>query len=223
MKDTLGIAFLLTINNYPGLFQVKLQTLEDQFPCGSIIAIWEPWMKLSVSEHWAFVCVESPSDIMILENTDPLCQTIVWATAPTWPEHPSSMTEWKERGKDYYKRNSFLPAAQAWTHALELDPSNSDLLLNRSMAHLCLGWPSAAHADTLRVLLLSQSTALEKKAEYHAASAKYLMGKYVLALEHFVRLAHAGQNTEEVRNWQARCKSCMEVQAKISASMYLTL
>jgi tetratricopeptide (TPR) repeat protein len=209
VEDPFGTGIILTIDNYPGLFQANISTLEDQFPCGTVVAVREPWMKLSMSEHWAFVRVDSPSDIMILGNTDPLGQPIIWATAPTWPEDPSTMTGWKERGNNYYKRESFLPAAQAWTRALELQPENVDLLLNRSMAYLRLEWPGAAHADAVRVLSLTESKMIINKAEYRAASAEYLMGKYVTALERFMRLSRFGQNTEDIHNWQARCKSRM--------------
>src|SRR6266436_5261249 len=43
--------------------------------------------------------------------------------------------------------------------------------------------------------------------------AEYLMGKYNLALEHFVHLAHTDQNTAEVHNWWSQCKAQM-VEAK---------
>jgi tetratricopeptide (TPR) repeat protein len=210
VEDTLGTAFILAIDNYPGLFQANVKVLDDQFPCGIVIAIREPWMKLSMSEYWAFVRVDSPSDILILGESDPLGEPIIWATARTWPEGPSTMTEWKERGKDYYNRNSFLPAAQAWTRALELDPTNPDLLLNRSMAYQRLEWHGAAHSDALRALAVNHSEINNNKAEYRAASAEYMMGKYTSALERFVRLARAGEN---VSNWQSRCKARM-VEAK---------
>lgn len=181
-EDTLGVAFFLTIDNYPSLFQANMSAFDDQFPCGTVIAIREPWMKLSTSKHWAFVRVDSPSDILILGDADPLSQTIVWATTPTWPEHPSTMAGWKEQGNNYYRRKSFLPAAQAWTPTLELEPTNLDLLLNRSMAYqrLTSRWFSAAHADALRVLSVTQSNISKQKAEYRAASAEYMMGQYEL-------------------------------------------
>jgi hypothetical protein len=79
---------VLTIYNFPGLCLANLETLRAYFPVGTVMAIREPWMTTSGETSFAFIRVDSPSDVAFLEPSDPLLDEIVWKTTPSLFSHP---------------------------------------------------------------------------------------------------------------------------------------
>jgi hypothetical protein len=178
VEDPNGDVVLLTIYNLPGLFQANLKVLNAHFPIGTVIAIREPWMKMSSATIHpdAFIRVDSPSDIVILEPSNNILQNIRWKTSPAIYRYALTTTaEWKGKGNKYFQDTLFVPAALAWSRGLELDPSSHALRLNRAQSYIKLEWFPAALADAMHVLSTSESLPLSMstKASYRAASAEY--------------------------------------------------
>jgi tetratricopeptide (TPR) repeat protein len=148
--------------------------------------------------------VDSPSDVVILEPSNPVLQLMKWKTSPTVNRHRfTSAEQWKELGNQYFKDDLFVPAALAWSRGLELAPSMHSLRLNRSQAYIKLQWFSAALADAVHVLSTPESsTQTNKKASYRAASAEYGLGRYRNAL---VRLETLDEGTD-IKSLKARCR-----------------
>jgi len=186
IEDPDGDVVLLTLYNFPGLFFSNHEVLEAHFPIGTVIAIREPWMKFASASSLqdVIIRVDSPSDIVILEPSNPIIQGIRRTTTPKIYHHKfTTAAEWKGQGNNYFKSDLFVPAAVAWSRGLELDPSLHILRLNRSQAYIRLEWFSAALADAVHVLCAGGSlepTAI--KASYRAASAEYGLGRYHDAL-----------------------------------------
>lgn len=220
VEDTQSDVCLLTIDNYPGMFHASVASLDANFPSGTVLVVREPLILLSETEKWPLVRVDSPSDVLVLGPSDSFLKGVRWATSSTWPQHPLTALGWKELGTTFYREKQFLAAAHAWDQGLDLEPSNADILLNRSMAYLQLKWFGAALADALSGLAVARTDDSVYKAEYRAASAEYGMAKYVPALERFERIA--SRDTAAV-NWVARCKArLIEAEGKFNWEVMFT-
>jgi tetratricopeptide (TPR) repeat protein len=206
IEDPNGDAILLTLYNFPGLFLTNSKVLEAHFPIGTVMAIREPWMKIaSASSHQnVMIRVDSPSDVVILEPSNPNLQGIKWGTTPMIYRHTFTTVErWKEQGNKHFKDALFVPAALAWSRGLELDPSLHALYLNRSQAYIKLEWFSAALADAAHVLSAPElHMSAAKKAAYRAASAEYGLGRYRDAL---ARLETLDEDIH-IKSLKSRCR-----------------
>lgn len=152
----------------------------------------------------AFIKVDSPSDIVILEPSNNILQNIRWKTSPAIYRYALTTTaEWKGKGNKYFQDTLFVPAALAWSRGLELDPSSHALRLNRAQAYIKLEWFPAALADAMHVLSTSESLPLSMstKASYRAASAEYGLGRYSHALD---RLETLDEDTN-IESLKSRC------------------
>jgi hypothetical protein len=186
VEDPHGQVISISVYNFPGLFLAEPQTLEAYFPVGTVMAIREPWMRLSslLSTSTGFIRVDSPSDIIFLEPSNPILADVKWSTSPHVYHHPFTTAEqWKSVGNKFFMDGLFVPAARAWTRGLEQDPSMHTLRLNRSQAYIRLEWFSAALADALHILSSPGcEVTISKKASYRAACAEYGMGCFSEAL-----------------------------------------
>lgn len=207
IEDPNGDVVLLTVYNFPGLFLATTKVLDAHFPIGTVMAIREPWMKVpnTSSISGAMIRVDSPSDIAILEPSNPILEGVKWRTTPTVYRHPfTSAGQWKEQGARCFKDALFIPAALAWSRGLELDPSMHALYLNRSQAYIKLGWFSAALADAAHVLSEPQLDTLTiTKAMYRAASAEYGLGRYSHALARLETL----DEEISIKTLKSRCRA----------------
>ncbi|KIM83617.1 hypothetical protein PILCRDRAFT_431027 [Piloderma croceum F 1598] len=206
IEDTNGDVVLLTLYNLPGLFLANHEVLEAHFPIGTVLAIREPWMKFpsAGSQQNSIIRVDSPSDILILEPSNPIIQDIRWKTTPTIYRHKfTTAEEWKGQGNKYFEGGLFVPAALAWSRGLELNPSLHALRLNRSQAYIKLEWFSAALADAVHVLEAGTSVVSNTtKASYRAASAEYGLERYGDALARLDTL----DEDDAISVLKARCR-----------------
>jgi hypothetical protein len=205
VEDPNGDVILVSLYNFPGLFLADLKVLNAHFPIGTVMAIREPWMKMSAasSHPSAFIRVDSPSDIVILEPSHPTLHAIRWKTLPVVYRHTLvTALQWKDLGTKFFKDGLFVPAALAWSRGIDNDPSMHTLRLNRSQAYIRLEWFSAALADGTHVLSSLESLPqMEKKASYRAACAEYGLQRYSGTL---ARLELLEEDTE-VKSLKSRC------------------
>jgi len=214
VEDPNGDVVLVSLYNFPGLFLADLKVLEAHFPIGTVMAIREPWMKMSsTSSHPSpFIRVDSPSDIVILEPSHPTLHAVRWKTSPFVYRHTfTTALQWKDLGTKLFKACLFIPAALAWSRGIDNDPSIHTLHLNRSQAYIRLGWFSAALVDATHVLSALESLPqIEKKASYRAACAEYGLQRYSDAL---ARLELLEEDTE-VKLLKFRCHQRLQEATK---------
>jgi hypothetical protein len=205
VEDPNGGVILVSLYNFPGLFLADMKVLEAYFPIGTVMVIREPWMKMSsaTSHPSAFIRVDSPSDIVILEPSHPALHTVRWKTSPVVYRHTfATALQWKDLGTKLFKNSLFIPAALAWSRGIDNDPSMHALRLNRSQAYIQLGWFSAALVDATCVLSALESLPqMEKKASYRAACAEYGLQRYSDALARLELL----EEDIEVKSLKSRC------------------
>ncbi|KIY67780.1 hypothetical protein CYLTODRAFT_422228 [Cylindrobasidium torrendii FP15055 ss-10] len=177
VEDTKGDIIIAALYNLPETFQANLGTLEAHFPPGTVLAIREPWIELSGSP--GVIHVDSPSDVIFLSPNADALASVRWSK----PSPPvKTAANWKLAGDDLFKRQFYLPAARAWSHAYNLDPFMATVPLNRSQAYLKLGWFSAALGDAELALHSQISPSQMAKALFRAASAEYGLGLYKQAI-----------------------------------------
>ena len=156
----------------------------DVLPIGVIIALKEPYYKITVSGGAVLRC-DHPQNIVYLSTDDPLVSQIAWKS-----DVPSSTTETKSlsfessrlQGNDFFKQGRFYDAVTTYTRSLSSALSNSEIVvlhLNRAAALLKLEHYEAALEDCRCVLELDEENA---KALYRAAKAFYALEEYEQAL-----------------------------------------
>lgn len=201
------------------------------FPTGTVLAIREPYIRVSPDRQRANVRVQvdSPSDVVILGRAHPLLarEGHSWRQSESMLDNHNPET-FKNVGTSHFRENHFVAAVSSWSQGISLsldpEPSSVDLLLNRCMAYLRLEWYAAAYRDAAKVLELvgavpESSQSIEKakgnrdKAEFRAACALYGLSKYNDALARFTLLARRQQERAQLVNlesWIRRCQARMD-------------
>ncbi|XP_068650270.1 uncharacterized protein [Aristolochia californica] len=91
------------------------------------------------------------------------------------PEAQKKASEAKSRGEEAFKRKDFLMAVDAYTQAIDLDPSDGTLLSNRSLCWIRLGQADHALADAKACRILRPDWA---KACYREGAAHRLLQRF---------------------------------------------
>jgi hypothetical protein len=215
IEDPHGQTILVTVTHFPGLFLANSESLEAHFPLGTVMAIREPWMTYcdgsnGLTSKDGMINVESPSDIVFLEPSDPILADVTWSTTPFVYRHTFTTGEqWNNLGTKHFRDNHFMPAAIAWSRGLERDPSMHSLRLNRCQAYIRLKWFPAALADALYVLSSPGCQAdITTKARYRAACAEYGMGYYSEALSRLEALRD--KDDDDLKSLVTRCRMRMK-------------
>ncbi len=101
-----GFSLLCAIYNYPttpaSLPLVGLADLDAIFRSGTILALKEPWVKMTMGQgdKTEMLRVDSPTDVVIIDNMDPILKGVVWRLpqTPSLKETKWSAVEWKTIG-----------------------------------------------------------------------------------------------------------------------------
>ncbi|KZS91350.1 hypothetical protein SISNIDRAFT_487669 [Sistotremastrum niveocremeum HHB9708] len=213
VEDRQGDAILVTVYNYPRLFHTGDEELNLYFPKGQIVLIREPWAKPDGGLAHHFIRIDSPSDLVLLDASEPILRGKKWQTEIEATRRlPTSAEEFRVQGNALFRRELFVPAAMAWSRGLELDPDSFVLQLNRSQAYLKLRWFGAALADAQAVLSHSNlNPEILQKAAFRAASAEYGLGHYETALSHFLSLESCAERTAYILKCQERLQEARGV------------
>lgn len=203
------------VTHFPGLFLANSESLEAHFPLGTVMAIREPRMELcdgsgGLTSKECSIKVESPSDIVFLEPSDPILADVTWGTTPSVYRHAFTAGEqWNNLGTKHFRDNHFMPAAIAWSRGLQQNPSMHSLRLNRCQAYIRLNWFSAALADAVYVLSSPECQVdITTKACYRAACAQYGMGYYSEALSQLEALRD--KDDDDLKSLITRCRQRMK-------------
>ncbi len=103
--DCIAVAALYFVAN-PSL---SGPSLDSQLPIGTKIAIREPCVKISAGDGQLFVRVDSPTDIVVLEDDDPRCNGVTWRydKSPRWIQANMSAESYKALGNSEFQRNDY--------------------------------------------------------------------------------------------------------------------
>ncbi|KAG8832581.1 hypothetical protein FRC17_001092 [Serendipita sp. 399] len=199
VEDTNGWAQIVSLYNYPGTLYANEKELETLFPFGSVIAIREPSVKMSLTASHSHVPVESPSDILFIRPGDELLADIQWSSVlHSSPALYRSELEWKTTGDGHFRKEEYYAASVAYLRALEQQHSFTAARLNRSLALIKLQLYTAA-LEELRIALSTADLSIsdQKKALYRSGQAHYGDGSYHDALKMYQECLALDQDLRE--------------------------
>ncbi|RDX57022.1 SET domain-containing protein [Lentinus brumalis] len=208
IEDVDGVAYDLSIYNFPSTSDCTLEHLDALFPVGRILALREPTFKAPMQGDRPLVRVDSPTDISFAVAGSPLLDGVVWQTGAMLPRSPTTMDAWKQRGNNYFKASHWFLAAFAYSQGLSLQPDAAVLLLNRAEAYLRLMYYSGALCDAQRVLSIEGiPDAHAGKALFRLAKAHYGRAEYAAAQKSFVRWKNTHAGDPAADPWIERCRA----------------
>jgi hypothetical protein len=92
-----------------GIYNQSDSSMLFRVPQGSILAVKEPYYKYSGDDDY-MICVDHPSDIILLEPDDPLVPSAFQSDEPSVLK---TALEWRQAGdKAFIEKN--LPLAASW-------------------------------------------------------------------------------------------------------------
>jgi tetratricopeptide (TPR) repeat protein len=183
--------------------------LDTLFPLFTILAIREPLIENSLVGDHSQIRVDSPSDIIFLEQEDPLLQNVTWYSGERQCAILSrSAEEWKEIGQKHYQSKEHFAAVVAYSYAMKLDPSMVPVGVDRASAHIGLGNHAAAIRDAESVIGFEElPVGSYILVLYVIANAHYDMGDYVEAKRWYQRLLEYPQMAEYIQQNLFACES----------------
>lgn len=206
VEDPAGNAINLTLYNYPCTLGANLHTTDAIFPIGSILAVREPYLKIATHGRTQSLRVDSPSDLVFIDQSHEALKDVKWTTGGNVagaPVFPKSADGWKERGATEFKAKRWFCAAISFTEALKLDPTHVLSLLNRAETYLRLEWFNSALNDSEAVLKSElKDDNLLRKAIVRAVKASYYLGRY----EHTIELIDIRPNDPELVPWTEKAQ-----------------
>jgi tetratricopeptide (TPR) repeat protein len=195
------------MHDFPGTLHTRGHELDTLFPLNTVIAVREPLVtKIQLGFH-SHLHVESPSDIIFLEDEDPLLEGVTWNTPHDLSRRVSlPVSEWKATGDRHFRDKEYFAAIAAYTYALQKDPSYIALLLNRCLAHLRLG--NFMHALQDAKVVIDSNTANKEertKALYRAAQAEYGGSHYSESKQWYQKCLEENPDLEDAKIGRNKC------------------
>ncbi|CDZ96391.1 Predicted histone tail methylase containing SET domain [Phaffia rhodozyma] len=208
IQDPAGLAETLAFYNAPIGMTPTGPDLDILFPLGSILAVREPYYKLS-SAGAASIRVDSPTGLIWVDEGNALVRGVSWKKAPFWPEEiwrekPKKTAEQlKTTGNQLLSAGRLLAAEHTYSQGLALDPNHLALRLNRAAVRIRLKQFRSALVDTDHVLTYHSTSIPEpllEKALFRSATAQYALGQYSLANATYGSLLSQFPQSQEARN-----------------------
>ncbi|CAK7231016.1 hypothetical protein SCUCBS95973_007769 [Sporothrix curviconia] len=192
--DAAGNADKLAIYNHSDT------SLLSNLPEGCVVAVKEPYYKYNGTPHDYMICVDHPSDVVLLRFNDPL---IPKALRPATEEAKAALSKspeaWRSAGDMAFLQRDFPTAAYCYTEALETvsDKASTfaaDVYTKRAGVNLLLGRYDGARDDAL--VSRTGSAATDWRAYFTAAKATYGLCRYPESRGYFEQaLSLAKQST----------------------------
>ena len=209
MEDAEGSIAHVSVYKYPFTLDASRDETDAIFTLGARIAIREPTYKLTANGSRPMIRVDSPSDIVFMDDAFLNLDLPVPLKSFCTPTYVRSVTksveEWKEIGAQAFKKGQCFLAAIAFSEGLKDDPTNHVLVLNRIECYLRIGWFNSALSEARWSLTFdSLPSALRLKAVGRAARACYAMGEYDDAIMFAEMLSGAEELAKIVRSCHDR-------------------
>ncbi|KAK1778009.1 hypothetical protein QBC45DRAFT_452057 [Copromyces sp. CBS 386.78] len=149
-------------------------------PEGCIVAVKEPYYVQNGAQNDFMICVDHPSDVILLRFTDPIIPEPL-RLGPLL----KSAAEWRTAGDQAFLERDFPTAVFCYTEALEGledELSKAPVYTKRAGVNLLLGRYDAAKSDALT----SRTGApTDWKAYYNAGRAAYGLCEYATSKSYF--------------------------------------
>ncbi|KAK0730198.1 hypothetical protein B0H67DRAFT_503450 [Lasiosphaeris hirsuta] len=169
-------------------------------PEGCVVAVKEPYYKHNGAENDYMICVDHPSDVILLRFTDP----IVPESLRLGPLLKTG-DDWKKAGDTAFLEKDFPTAVFCYTESLEAledDNLKPPIHTKRAGTNLILGRYDAAKADALASRTGNPS---DWKAYYNAGRAAYGLCEYRTSKEHLEMALKLNASGSGVRKEYERC------------------
>jgi tetratricopeptide (TPR) repeat protein len=202
IEDTLGNV------NPAALYNMQWttpQSLDSWIPQGTIFILKEPFLKMSAAGQ-TLLRVESPTDIIFLHPSNVLLKDTPWFQ-PT----PNSFEDLKARGNASFQEGKYETALHFYDMALQLQPNNSVVHLNKSAALLLLSRFFESYQSVQQALSdenseVNETPRLKIKALFRVGQASYGLRDWVKAIDDFTRLGEDFPNETVGEKWLLRAQ-----------------
>jgi tetratricopeptide (TPR) repeat protein len=178
VEDSTGSSEKLFIYNLFKLVQTN-QQLVSIFPKGIKMIIKEPYYKVGM-DGVPMIRVDSPTDIIFLSNNDILLKEVKFPTKIK--KSNLSFEELKDRGNSLFSKGEYLASIRFYDCCLELDPRNSLVHNNKSLAYFKLEMFSKSLKSALESI--SQDPFFSK-AFFRKGMAEYSLKCFEVSLKSF--------------------------------------
>ena len=172
-------------------------------PEGCVVAVKEPYYKFNGAEGDYMICVDHPSDVILLRFTDPIIPEKL-RLGPLL----KTAEDWKKAGDTAFLEKDFPTAVFCYTEALEESKDEegeafrASIHTKRAGTNLLLGRYDAAKADALAS---RTGTPADWKAYYNAGRAAYGLCDYKTSRSHLEQSLALKANGSGVRKELDRC------------------
>ncbi|KAK3329936.1 hypothetical protein B0H66DRAFT_468732 [Apodospora peruviana] len=176
-------------------------------PEGCFVAVKEPYYMHNGGENDYMICVDHPSDVILLRFTDPIIPEAL-RLGPLL----KSAEEWRSAGDKAFLERDYPTAVFCYTEALEAcnDEAQNETTIKlqraiytkRSGTNLLLGRYDAAKADALASRTGASS---DWKAYYNAGRASYGLCEYTTSREYLEMALKLNPAAAAVRKEHERC------------------
>ncbi|KAA8544896.1 hypothetical protein F0562_019709 [Nyssa sinensis] len=170
--------------------------IEILFPVTSQIQTVAEWTVDGILEHMQSETGKEQDESRNLKEVNVLEDTATTKLLVT-PEAKKKAAEAKSRGDDAFKQKDYLMAVDAYTQAIDFDPTDATLLSNRSLCWIRLGQADHALADAKACRALRPDW---PKACYREGAALRLLQKFDEAANSFYEGVQLDPENKELVN-----------------------
>lgn len=198
VEDQFGNADRLAIYNQAD------SSILSGVPEGCVVAVKEPYYKNNGSENDFMICVDHPSDVILLRFSDPIIPEPL-RLGPLL----KTVEDWQKAGDTAFIQKDFPTAIFCYTEALEgsSDPAfKSPIYTKRAGTNLVLGRYDAAKADALASLTDTPGPH-DWKAYYNAGRAAYGLCDYQSSNTLLSKALELNPTHEGIQREHARCRA----------------
>lgn len=179
----------LALYNYSNSDPYDMKNLLNDLPVGQILAINNPWFKLTSSGGYS-VRSDNPADVVVITQSyfEEIFGQLKWKGEILQKyQHlvkgpPQGAMEWKNEGNQLFVNQKYQKAIEYYTESLKcnndsitLTQVKIDILANRAAAYLNLSCYHKALEDCDRVLEIQPN---HEKAIYRKGKCIYNLGRY---------------------------------------------
>ncbi|KAK1757818.1 SET and MYND domain-containing protein 4 [Echria macrotheca] len=169
-------------------------------PEGCVVAVKEPYYRFNGSDTDYMICVDHPSDVILLRFTDPIIPEPL-RLGPLL----KTATDWKKAGDTAFLEKDFPTAIFCYSEALEESNDKAfkaPVYTKRAGTNLLLGRYDAAMSDSLASRIGGPS---DWKAYYNAGRAAYGLCEYRRSREYLEKALELNEAGTGVRKEYERC------------------
>jgi len=170
-----------------------------------VVAVKEPYYRFNGAEGDYMICVDHPSDVILLRFTDPIIPESL-RLEPVL----KSAEDWKKAGDTAFLQKDFPTAVFCYSEAIEQatdDTFKAPIYTKRAGTNLLLGRYDGAMADSLAS---RTGAASDWKAYYNAGRAVYGFCEYKTSHEYLEKALELNANGSGVRKEYDRCLARLE-------------